>query len=92
MSRPKSMFLRAKPGMRVPYPDNSYRYLEDSDAIEVPMLDFAHEMYWQRRIDHGEVERVEQGTVAVSPERAKELGAPTVMTQLPTDLGKKKEG
>lgn len=60
MARATSMFLRAKPGLRVPYPENSHRYLEGEQPVEVDVR--AHEQleYWTRRIDHGEVELVEE--------------------------------
>jgi hypothetical protein len=95
MARPTSMWLRAKPGLRVPYPENSYKYLEGDEPAHVDVRLHMQLEYWTRRIDHGEVDLVEAPKeAAIAPPAAApprpELGAPEVMVELPSS-GEKKE-
>lgn len=76
----KTMHLKAKPGLRVPYPENSRKYLEGPDAADVDVSTYPQLEYWTRRIDHGEVDTVDDSavsTAAVAPSAIAETPEPS---------------
>ena len=64
----KTLLLKAKSGLKVPYPDNPYRYLEGDDPIEVHLQSYHDAMYWERRLMDGDCTAVE----APAPKKGKE--------------------
>lgn len=65
---PKTMTLKARPGMTIPFPDNSYKYLTEKDgAVAVDVDEYSRLEYWTRRVDHGEADRAELPPAAEAP-------------------------
>ena len=52
------MLVKAKEGVKVPREDNSRRYIEGSDPVEVPKS-----TYYLRRVLHGDLIKVEKAAV-----------------------------
>ena len=67
---PKTMLIKANPGLRIPLPESSYRYVEGDKPVAVDVDTYPRLEYWTRRIQHGEC-------VEVQPDAAVELGTPT---------------
>lgn len=51
---PKTMIIKANEGLRIPRPENSYRYVEGDEPVEVDTSTFEKLVYWTRRVEHGE--------------------------------------
>lgn len=68
---PKTMLLKAKPGLKVPYPENSYRYLEGDEAAAVDVDTWERLEYWHRRVEAGEAEELTGDAVKTHAAKAK---------------------
>lgn len=68
---PKTMLVKAKPGLRIPYPENSHKYLEGDEPAAVDVDSYERLEYWTRRVMHDEAEELTGDAVKLHAEKAK---------------------
>lgn len=66
----KTMLLKAKPGAKVPYPENSYKYLEGDEPATIDVTAYERLEYWHRRISDGDVEEITGADAEVHVKKA----------------------